>query len=406
MSARAPDIELSLHRDLASIEDEWRAFEQRAHCTVFQTYAWLRTWQQHVGASTGANPAVVIGRAAGDLVFLLPFAVDRWCSLRRLIWLGSNNNDYNGPLLAPEFQWAIGPEAFLTLWPKVLACIEQAPELRFDLIHLVHMPEWIGGVAHPMRKLHVTPHTISAHHAHLTGDWEAFYAERRSADTRRRDRTKRRRLQELGEVKLRIPERADEIARSFDALVSQKARSFARMGVPDIFKRPGHTGFYRSLALEPANRDVVHISRLDVGDTVAAVNLGLRFRGRYYHILASYTTGALSRYGPGAAHLHELMRHAIESRCKVFDFTVGDESYKRDWADTQVKLFEFIAAAGWRGAAAAWALQGSSRAKRLIKEAPRLSNSLAAARTMIGQLRPARRTLRPAPKGGRAARDA
>ena len=44
----------------------------------------------------------------------------------------------------------------------------------------------------------------------------------------------------------------------------------------------------------------------------AAVNLGLTWRGCYYHLLASYDDGELSRFGPGAAHLHELLHQAID----------------------------------------------------------------------------------------------
>jgi CelD/BcsL family acetyltransferase involved in cellulose biosynthesis len=67
----------------------------------------------------------------------------------------------------------------------------------------------------------------------------------------------------------------------------------------------------------------VHVSRLEVGDAIAAANLGLVFRGCYYHVLASFDDGELSRFGPGVAHLHDLLRHAIEGGCTMFDFTIG-----------------------------------------------------------------------------------
>ena len=38
------NIELSLHDDLGSIEADWRAFEEHADCTAFQTFDWLSTW--------------------------------------------------------------------------------------------------------------------------------------------------------------------------------------------------------------------------------------------------------------------------------------------------------------------------------------------------------------------------
>ena len=122
--------------------------------------------------------------------------------------------------------------------------------------------------------------------------------------------------------------------------MTQKARSFARMGVGNLFAKPGHAEFYRALATDPATSQMVHVSRLDVGTTPAAINLGLTYRDCYYHLLASYDDGEVSRFGPGAAHLHDLMQLAIERGLKIFDFTIGDERYKRDWCDTELKLFD------------------------------------------------------------------
>jgi len=166
----------------------------------------------------------------------------------------------------------------------------------------------------------------------------------------------------------------------------QKARSLARMGVADPFAGPGHADFYRSLATGAATRDVVHVSRLDVGTAPAAINLGLTYRGCYYHLLASYDDGELSRFGPGAAHLHELLHYAIDHGFKVFDFTIGDERYKRDWCDTELRLYDYIAAATWRGALIALPMLAAQRLKRWIKQTPVLWNAFSAGRAFAGSL--------------------
>ena len=92
------------------------------------------------------------------------------------------------------------------------------------------------------------------------------------------------------------------------------------MGVGNLFARPGYAEFFRALATDPATRHLVHVSRLDVGATAAAVNLGLTYRDCYYHLLASYDDGELSRFGPGAAHLHDLLHQAIDRGFKRFRF--------------------------------------------------------------------------------------
>jgi CelD/BcsL family acetyltransferase involved in cellulose biosynthesis len=141
------------------------------------------------------------------------------------------------------------------------------------------------------------------------------------------------------------------------------------------------------VAADPANRGLAHVSRLDVGTTPVAVNLGLVFRGCYYHVLASYDGGAAAKYGPGAAHLHDLMRHAIERGCRTFDFTIGDERYKREWCDTELTLFDHVGIATARGALIAMPLLAKRALKRWVKQTPVLWNAFSRARKIAASLR-------------------
>ena len=131
----------------------------------------------------------------------------------------------------------------------------------------------------------------------------------------------------------------------------------------------------------------MHLSRLDVGDTWAAVNLGLTFGDCYYHVLASYDDGEVSRFGPGAAHLRELLQYALRRGCKRFDFTIGDEPYKRDWCETEQQLFDHSAAVTLRGRPAAALALGWRRAKRAIKHSAPLWNAVVRVRATVASLR-------------------
>ncbi len=382
------DIRISVYDDLAAIERDWRAFEPHADGTVFQSFDWLATWQRHIGAREGVQPAIVVGRdATGAILLLLSLSVRAAGLARELNWLGSELCDYNGPLLAETFSARIDRAHFLALWQEITRSLQANPRLRFDVIALDKMPELIGAQQNPMRYLGGTINPSGAYLTHLGGDWDAFYTTKRSSATRRRDRTKRKKLSEFGEIAFVNPASDSEILSSLDTLMAQKARSFARMGVGNLFAKPGHADFYRALAADPATRPLVHVSRLDVGTNTAAVNLGLVHRGRYYHLLASYTDCDLSRFGPGAAHLHDLMHYAIDRGCRVFDFTIGDERYKRDWCDTELQLYDYIAAVTWRGALAAMSKLAAQRLKRWIKQTPLLWAIATKVREVTGGVR-------------------
>jgi CelD/BcsL family acetyltransferase involved in cellulose biosynthesis len=380
-------ITVTCHEDLQTIEQDWRRFEREADCTAFQTFDWLATWQRCIGTRRAVTPAVVVGRDAdGNILFVLPLAVERTGLLRRLTWLGSELCDYNAPLLAPHFSREVNADRFLLLWQDVKHLLQSRRHLRFDLIDLEKMPQTVGAQTNPLLHLGGTLHPNGAYLAHLGTNWDEFYAAKRSSATRRRDRTKRKRLSDHGAIAFVSPNDPAEIASTLDTLISQKTKSFLRMGVANIFARPGQREFYLALATDPATRHLAHVSRLDVGTTVAAVNLGLTFRDCYYHILASYTDSDMARLGPGAAHLHELLRDAIDRGFRRFDFTIGDERYKRDWCDTELKLYDHIEAATVLGGAAANLSYAARRLKRLVKQTPLLWQTFSKGRAVFGSL--------------------
>src|SRR3954462_13943476 len=359
-------LSLSVHDSLAAIEQEWRRFEQTADCTPFQTFDWLSAWQRHVGAATGVTPAIVIARRGDELLLLMPLGIERRSFARCLVFLGDVLCDYHAPLLAPDFATLV-PEGLPALWHNIARLLQATRASRHDAIIFDKMPATIGGQKNPMLALNVTLNPSGAYETALPADWEAYYASKRSSATRRRDRTKLKRLGALVPVKFVNPDTSAELALTFDLLVQQKSKAFARMGVPNLFAPAGHAAFYRELATSPRFRSLVHLSRLDVGTTWAALNLGLTFRGCYFHILASYDDGETSRFGPGAAHLRELLRYAIERELNRFDFTIGDEPYKRDWCDAEQQLFDYAASATLRGLPVTAVALAKRSAKRVIK---------------------------------------
>jgi CelD/BcsL family acetyltransferase involved in cellulose biosynthesis len=366
-----PDLQLklSVHADLSDIEADWRSFENLADRTPFQAFEWLSAWQRHIGNARGTIPAIVTCRdSAASLVAILPLAVTAG-PLRSLTWLGTDLCDYNAPVLARNFAQHVAPSQFAAFWQAVLQSIRDGSRHGFDLVDLRKMPETIGGQRNPFLELGVIPNASGAYRTTLDPTWDQFYA-RRSSATRRHDRVKLQRLSEHGEVRFIEPETADDIRTALQTLFRQKQASLARQGVPNLFDTPGYRAFFLDVATTERARKLVYISQLEVGQSLCAVNFGLILDGCFYHVLASYQGGELRRFGPGAIHLRRLMRRAIERGLRVFDFTIGDEPYKREWCDGEHMLYDYVAAAGLRGAPIARLHTFLRQAKRSIKKSP------------------------------------
>jgi CelD/BcsL family acetyltransferase involved in cellulose biosynthesis len=381
-------LELAVYNDLAAVESTWRGFQRNADCTAFQTFEWLSAWQRHIGSPSGVVPAIVVVRDSGGAILLvLPLATRPIGFARELVWLGSEHCDYNAPLLAADYSARVKSGEFLQIWRDAMQLLQAHPRSHFDLVRLDKMPEAVRSQQNPMLELTTTLHPSGSYATPLARTWDAFYAAKRSPSTRRRDRTKRNRLAELGDIKLVNARNPDEALDAMATLVRQKSAQFARLGVPDLFARPGYVEFLRAFAGGPEASGLVHISELRVGSQVAAVNFALTLGHRYYHVLSSYADGELARFGPGAIHLHELLRYAIENEFTIFDFTVGDERYKLDWCDGTQLLHDHISTSTWRGSVVAAPMRLLKKIKRTIKQTPVLWAGFNKGRVLGAKLR-------------------
>jgi D-aspartate ligase len=386
-SQASPPLGLSIHHGLDAVEALWRRFERVADCTPYQTFDWLAAWQRHVGVCDGSRPVIAVAAFAdSEPAFLLPLAVEPSYASRRLCWLGQDLNDYNAPLLAKDFSQRVTAECFLSAWRELQARIQREPALRYDWIELEKMPPLVGGQANPFCQLAVVANPSGAHATALGSEWKQFYADKRSSATRRRDRTKRKHLSESGAVEFVTDTAASDVAHTLQVLMQQKSRHFAQRGIADLFARPGWREFFLDVAVNPATRHLVHVSHVQVGEHCAAANLGLTFGSAYYHMLASYDDGELSRYGPGALHLRELLAYAIGRGLRRFDFTIGDEPYKREWSNSAVTLWDHRAVATLRGWPAFCRAALLRPIKRFIKQTPWAWRVVSHARARRGQL--------------------
>ena len=75
---------------------------------------------------------------------------------------------------------------------------------------------------------------------------------------------------------------------------------------------------------------------------------------------------------------------AIDAGLRRFDFTIGDESYKLEWSDTLVTLYDHVAAATARGWPIAALTLAQHRLKRAIKQDPRVWRAFQQLRSVFG----------------------
>jgi len=379
------DARIAVHSDLAGIESVWRAFEPRAAATVFQTFDYLSAWFRHIGSRSRVTPAIVVIRTDNAILAILPLAVERGRVFRRLTWLGQEFCDYLCPLMSEEFT-ALEPDALRALWREIVSLMQSHARFRHDWVEFRRMPAAVEDNRNPMLTLHTVLHASSAYSTTLSAPWEEFYRSRRTAKARKQDRSKLARLVEFGEVSLATPEEPADIEQMLQTLFEQKSEALDGKGIADVFAAPGVRDFFLDLAINSRTRDLVHVSALQVGPSLAAINFGFEFRQRYALFLVSYDR-SFARLSPGVIHLNKLVERAIERGMTEFDFLVGEQRLKLEWTDRETRLHDHFAASSWRGYLPATVAGIAARMKRTIKQTPTLWSTFKMLRAQLGALR-------------------
>lgn len=370
---------LTIYNDFGSVEHIWRRFEEVADCFAFQSFDFLETWYRHIGAAAKIDIQIVVvwdNRAKPRMI--LPLGIEKNGGLRRLSWLGDCVNDYNAPLLAPDFENQVSAEEFRTLWGSIKTILP-----AHDVVEFMRLPAKVGEQKNPFVDLDVSLNASGAHMTVLSNDFDAYYNEKRKSKAKKHFRSHQRKMEEIGELSYIHPETTQEIEASVEQLIAFKSDSLNAMGVRNFLENEGYVGFYKELAVTSGGNGLAHVSHLEIGGEYAAGNWGLVHKGRFYYLLASYNGPRFGRFSPGIFSLVETMRWATEQGVAAFDFTIGDEAYKREWCEVSIDLHDHLQATTLRGAVALLVKRQLLSMKRTVKQSPRLWKLVSGMRTKL-----------------------
>ena len=352
-SRRLQDLRITVFHSFDEARQRWREAEEECTCYLFQTYEWLSVWNAEIGSQQGLEPLIVrVADGADKTLLILPLAVMRFSRCRVLVFMGDRVTDYNAPMLRAEPREQRATVAIRELWVEIL---RRLPKL--DVIYLRRMPETVEGVPNPMLGLSGVRHTDDAHAATpLPTDFETFKKSRSSrffADTRR----KRRRLSEIGKVRFEIVSAREELADTVERMLAQKQRRSARdenreAATKEWIPDPGSQlkgAFFRAISCASFRFGAMHVSRLRVEAETVATHVGALYRNRFYWLMPGYEGEKWARYSAGRILLESLVEWCIENEVKTVDLTVGDEEYKRHWANGTMALYELRTALTWKG---------------------------------------------------------
>lgn len=362
------NVNISVFSSFDELQPSWTAFESECDCYAFQSYNWLSNWYSSIGTKLNIDAVLVLVELpAGTPLMILPLGIEKRAFARLLIWLGGNITDYQGPLLCNNFSSLVNADQFTFIWNKILAELPQ-----HDAIRLERQPKSMALQPNPFIFSSCIQHASSAHQVSLTDNIESFIKQRRGGKWISTERRKQKRLEERGKLSFEVALTETEINLFLDTMVSQKSESYRILGVRNIFSQAGYLDFFQYLSNHHAGDSFVHLSALRLDDQIIATHWGLVYKKRFYHLLPSYSHNEYTRFSPGNILLRKLFEWCIQNDIEVYDFTVGDESYKLLWSDHNLELFDYYKARNLKGWLCVFPVKLIKKLKRSIKQQPRI----------------------------------
>jgi len=325
-------LSATLHDSVADFAAWWAAARPQACLLPFQDPRVMAVWERTIGAGSGARCHVVRLDLNGAPLLAIYFALRplNRRGLRLLTFMDGGVSDYNAPILFEPLPNALPPAN--RLWRHIFAALP-----RHDRIELEKMPATVKHLLNPLWLADGKPHRTAGHVMTLPSAWDELMQEKGKSKIVKAAKRNYRQLNERGAVRLLMAHDLAERDQILDAMLAAKRDQLRRMGVSDIFARPGVEDFYRQCAAIQ-NPPITRLSGLLVNDEVVATNMGFVDAHHFCGVLTSFSQGPWARYSCGHLHLQMLLRWASESGLRSFDFGIGDEDYKKFWCDRDIAL--------------------------------------------------------------------
>jgi CelD/BcsL family acetyltransferase involved in cellulose biosynthesis len=352
---------IDIVHDLHQAETIWRGLEQQ-FSTPYQRFDFLQPWQRRVGEREGLIPFIVIAHDTERRpLLLLPLVLRHDHGVRVVSFMGGKHATFNMALWDRDF----AADATRSDLDTLISAIRRRSEA--DVLALNQQPLCWRDLRNPMALL---PHQPSANDCPLmTIVPDQPPTSRISNSFRRRLKGKERKLQVLPGYRYGMAAGDADIRRLLDAFFRIKPLRMAEQKLPNVFAEPGVEDFIRDACLTQlaGGGRVIDIHALECDDEVIAIFAGVADGHRFSMMFNTYTMSENSRYSPGLILMRSIVDHYAGHGYRALDLGIGSDDYKRLFCKSDEPIFDCFIPLSLRGKAAAAAMSGINRTKRLVK---------------------------------------
>lgn len=356
-------ISTSVLEATADVVASYAQFSRTALHAPPQDPFWVRQWIEHL------SPDAIIASLASDGQTMLALAleIERTGPFRVARFLGGRHANGNFPAVSTGLAQDLVASSLPTLFKAIKAT---RPDI--DLIALQRLQPDLDGMNNPLAGLPSFPSPNLALAVDLSDGFDNVLERASGKRKRKKHRSQARKFETAGGFARVEARTRDETRRLLDAFFAMKEQRFRKMGITNVFGDERVRGFFQALfadALDDKNPSFV-LHGLEVGGKLRAVTGSSRTPRRLVCEFGAILEDELSFASPGDFLFFDNIQEACLQGNVLYDFSVGDEPYKRQWCDVEIRQSDALLPLTLKGRALASALHQGARAKAFIKNSP------------------------------------
>ena len=317
----------SYNSDLKKI---WKELEENSIHYIFQTYDWNNHWHNMIGEPQNIKPVIVVVKENSKPVALFPLTIKNIYFIKILEFSGGILNDYNMPLIKTQSNFI---KQFKTNWEEIIKILPKYDIRLFRKIPQIYdkkkgyfYKSWTPNCMHKAFAMDLPKST-------------ELLRKRLSKNLISNISRKNRRLSELGNVKFVISQTDLDYKKITEQMIAQKRQRYLQTGVRDVLKCIYIQNFYRQFNSNNSEELKIHVSALKLGNKIIATHWGVIHNNILYWLMPTHSY-KYQKYSPGRLLIDRLLTWAIENKIESFDFTIGDDQYKKEYCNRESVLYD------------------------------------------------------------------
>jgi CelD/BcsL family acetyltransferase involved in cellulose biosynthesis len=345
------------------VEDDLAAYADVARRGVFspaQSPIWIENWIKYV------RPDFVVATLArgGQPALSVALEVIRNGPLRTASFMSGRHANGNMPPMTAAF----AQNATVADLRALAAAVAKArPDI--DLIAFDRLATEIGGTPNALLLL---PHRQSPNLSlavSLEGGFDALLSRASGKRKRKKHRSQTRKFEAAGGFHRIEAKNEVETNALLDAFFAMKEVRFRKAGIANVFAEADVQAFFRAIFAEALKEPTPSfvLNALEVGGIVRAVTGSSRCADRLICEFGAIADDDVAFASPGEFLFFDNIREACQQGYAVYDFSVGDEPYKRLWCNLEIRQFDALVPLTAKGHAAAAGMHIANRAKSFVK---------------------------------------